>query len=220
MILSKEQICAAVVCQKDFLARQKLLIELDASTSSAARYYPRRSQLQQDIRDLERQPRIHIDGFDPDKCGPNSYDLRLGKNLLMYTEAQLDTRKENPTTRISISETGFLLQPGHLYLGVTEEYTETYSVVPWLDGRSSTARLGLLIHQSAGRGDRSFCGRWTYELTVTIPLRVYAGTRIAQLSFFETGPGETTYANKLDTKYNCPSDEAWPLASQMYRDKY
>ena len=47
---------------------------------------------------------------------------------------------------------------------VTEEYTETHAHVPFLEGKSSTGRLGIDIHATAGKGDVGFCGNWTLEI--------------------------------------------------------
>jgi deoxycytidine triphosphate deaminase len=56
------------------------------------------------------------------------------------------------------------------YLGVTEEYTETHAHVPFLEGKSSTGRLGIDIHATAGKGDVGFCGNWTLEISVKQPV--------------------------------------------------
>ena len=69
---------------------------------------------------------IVIKPFEPKWLGSNSYDLHLGKILAVYTEEELDVKKENTIKYLEIPEEGFLLQPGKLYLGVTLEYTETH----------------------------------------------------------------------------------------------
>ncbi|WP_337232335.1 dCTP deaminase, partial [Vibrio cholerae] len=48
----------------------------------------------------------------------------------------------------------FFLHPGELALAVTlESVTLPDNVVGWLDGRSSLARLGLMVHVTAHRID-------------------------------------------------------------------
>jgi dCTP deaminase len=69
----------------------------------------------------------------------------------------------NPTKRITIPEEGLVLKPNTLYLGRTNEFTKTDRYVPMLEGRSSTGRLGLFIHVTAGFGDIGFAGYWTLE---------------------------------------------------------
>ena len=66
---------------------------------------------------------IIIDPFDPRKVNPNSYNLTLHNELLVYDNEELDMKRENTAHRIRIPEEGLLLQPGKLYLGRTAEYT-------------------------------------------------------------------------------------------------
>lgn len=104
----------------------------------------------------------------------------------------LDTRLDNPTVDVDIPPEGLVLVPDVLYLGVTGEFTRTRGFVPRLDGRSSTGRLGIAIHITASFGDNGFVGRWTYEIMVASPVRVYAGMEIAQISY-TTIVGDETY---------------------------
>ena len=103
---------------------------------------------------------IKIDPFHPAQLNPNSYNLRLHNELLVYKNDVLDMKTPNETERLFIGEAGLLLQPQKLYLGRTIEYTETTKFVPMLEGRSSIGRLGLFIHVTAGFGDVGFAGFW------------------------------------------------------------
>ena len=103
----------------------------------------------------------------------------------------LDPKQDNETEDFEIPEEGYVLLPGILYLGETEEYTETYGFIPNIDGRSSTGRLGIEIHRTAGFGDVGFRGKWTLEITVTHPVVVYAGMEIGQL-YYETVDGDAS----------------------------
>ena len=78
--------------------------------------------------------KIVIEPFRRDCLGTNSYDVHLGKWLATYKDQVLDARKHNEIEHFEIPETGFVLHPGILYLGVTEEYTETHNAVPFLEG--------------------------------------------------------------------------------------
>lgn len=120
---------------------------------------------------------------------PNSYNLRLAKELLRYTEEILDVRKPNRYERIEIPEEGLILRPGELYLGRTEEYTRTDKFVPMLEGRSSMGRLGLCVHVTAGFGDVGFAGFWTLEIHVVQPLRIYPHMEVCQI-YYHTIEGE------------------------------
>src|SRR4051812_5444120 len=93
---------------------------------------------------------IQIEPFDIKYLNPNSYNLRLHEDLLVYTEMPLDMKRDNPTQKLTIPPEGILLQPGKLYLGRTVEHTITQNLVPMLEGRSSVGRLGLYVHVTAG----------------------------------------------------------------------
>lgn len=134
---------------------------------------------------------IVIDPFEPSQLNPNSYNLRLSKDLVVYTNFPLDMKSANPTQNLTIPEEGMVLQPGNLYLGRTLEYTETHGFVPMLEGRSSIGRLGMLVHVTAGFGDVGFRGYWTLEISVIHPLRIYPGVQICQI-FYHSVEGEIT----------------------------
>ena len=123
---------------------------------------------------------IVIQPYNRGDLGSNSYDVHLGKWLATYVDAQLDAKKHNTITYFEIPEEGFVLQPSGFYLGVTEEYTETHAHVPFLEGKSSTGRLGIDIHATAGKGDVGFCGNWTLEISCKQPVRIYKGMPIGQ----------------------------------------
>ena len=114
---------------------------------------------------------------------------------------------------------GLVLQPGAVYLGVTEEYTETHRHVPFLEGKSSIGRLGIDIHATAGKGDVGFCNHWTLEISVAQPVRVYHLMPIGQLIYFEvSGKIDTLYSTKKSAKYNKRSP--LPMESMMWKNKF
>jgi dCTP deaminase len=162
---------------------------------------------------------IKITPYDRECLGSNSYDVHLGKWLATYIDAELDARKHNQITHFEIPEEGFLLLPNVLYLGVTEEYTETHAHVPFLEGKSSTGRLGIDIHATAGKGDVGFCGNWTLEISVKQPVRVYAGMPVGQLIYFPVdGEIEVKYNQKKNAKYSGQPDR--PVESMMWKNKF
>jgi dCTP deaminase len=119
-----------------------------------------------------------------EKClNPNSYNLRLHNELLIYEEKVLDMKKPNNAKSIIIPEEGLVIEPGRLYLGRTVEYTKTDGYVPMLEGRSSVGRLGLYIHVTAGFGDVGFSGYWTLEIQCVQPVRIYPGVEICQIYY-------------------------------------
>ncbi|HEY6062870.1 MAG TPA: dCTP deaminase, partial [Chitinophagaceae bacterium] len=104
---------------------------------------------------------IKIVPYDRECLGSNSYDVHLGKTMATYKEHMIDAKKHNHIEYFEIPDDGLVLYPHIFYLGVTDEYTETHAHVPFLEGKSSTGRLGIDIHATAGKGDVGFCGNWT-----------------------------------------------------------
>jgi len=138
---------------------------------------------------------IVIDPFNPARLNPNSYNLSLHDELMVYEEVVLDMRRPSRVRRIPIPPEGLVLQPNQLYLGRTAERTETHNLVPMIEGRSSVGRLGLFVHVTAGFGDVGFCGYWTLEMFAVGPIRVYAGVPICQIFYHEIHGSITEYAS-------------------------
>ncbi len=128
---------------------------------------------------------IVIDPFDDSRLNPNSYNLTLHDELMVYEEVVLDMRKANRVRRMVIPHEGLVLQPHQLYLGRTVERTETHNLVPMIEGRSSIGRLGLFVHVTAGFGDVGFRGYWTLEMFAVQPVRIYAGVAICQIFYHD-----------------------------------
>ena len=152
---------------------------------------------------------IIITPFDEKRINPNSYNLSLADELLVYEQDELDIKKPNPTKQIVIPEEGLLLEPNRLYLGRTNEFTKTDRYVPMLEGRSSTGRLGLFIHVTAGFGDIGFAGYWTLEIFCVQPVRIYPNVQI--------------YYHDIDGEYDLYSSGKYQnnsgiQASLMYKD--
>ncbi|MCU0443619.1 MAG: dCTP deaminase [Microscillaceae bacterium] len=155
---------------------------------------------------------IVIDPYHPQQLNPNSYNLRLHPDLLVYDCDVLDMKTPNPYRRLSIPEEGLLLETNRLYLGRTVEYTETHSLVPMLEGRSSVGRLGLFVHVTAGFGDVGFCGYWTLEIFCVQPIRVYPQVEICQI-YYHSIEGE--YEKYQSNKYQ---NNQTVQPSMMYKD--
>ena len=132
---------------------------------------------------------IRIDPFNTDQLNPNSYNLRLHSDLLVYNDNVLDMKEKNTTSPLTIPEDGLLLEPQKLYLGRTIERTATDKYVPMLEGRSSVGRLGLFIHITAGFGDIGFDGFWTLEIFCVQPIKIYSSLEICQI-FYHTIDGD------------------------------
>lgn len=99
----------------------------------------------------------------------------------------------------------FYLHPGELALAVTlESVTLPDSVVGWLDGRSSLARLGLMVHVTAHRIDPGWHGHIVLEFfnSGKLPLALRPGMVIGALSFEPmSGSADRPYNRRQDAKY-------------------
>jgi dCTP deaminase len=155
---------------------------------------------------------IVIEPFCESLLNPNSYNLRLHNELLVYKNDVLDMKKPNETRELLIPEDGLILEPGKLYLGRTYEYTKTDKYVPMLEGRSSVGRLGLFIHVTAGFGDVGFSGYWTLEMFCVQPIRIYPMVELCQI-----------YYHAIEGEYECYSSGKYQnntgiQPSLLYRD--
>ena len=106
--------------------------------------------------------------------------------------AYLDMHAKDETEDLYIGDDGIILLPNNLYLGSTIEHTWTNKYVPMIEGRSSVGRKGMTIHVTAGFGDIGFNGKWTLEITVVHPLKVYYNDEVCQISYL-TVTGDTSY---------------------------
>ena len=155
---------------------------------------------------------LDIVPFNPKQVNPNSYNLKLFDELLVYDEKVLDMKKPNAYHKIKIPASGLTLEPGKLYLGRTKEFTKTSKFVPMLEGRSSIGRLGIYIHITAGFGDVGFNGYWTLEIHCVQPVTIYPDVEICQI-FYHTIEGDYDLYTK--GKY---SNNSGIQPSMLYKD--
>ncbi|MFC4699050.1 dCTP deaminase [Glaciecola siphonariae] len=99
----------------------------------------------------------------------------------------------------------FFLHPGELAIAVTHESVSLPSnIVGWLDGRSSLARLGLMVHVTAHRIDPGWSGNIVLEFfnSGKLPLALKPGMKIGAISFeMLSGHAERPYNSRVDAKY-------------------
>ena len=155
---------------------------------------------------------IVIEPYVAEQLNPNSYNLRLHNELLIYKGDVLDPKENNETETLVIPEEGLVLEPGQLYLARTLEYTETQGLVPMILGRSSVGRLGITVHITSGFGDVGFCGYWTLQLTCVKKVRIYPNMKICQI-FYHNVLGE--YDNYSSKKYQGSTKI---MSSQLYKE--
>ncbi|MGI8579186.1 MAG: dCTP deaminase [Solirubrobacteraceae bacterium] len=141
---------------------------------------------------LVEEGRIRIDPWDPAMVQPASVDLRLGDSFRVFHNhrtSAIDLR--DPPSNLTEEVTPppdepFVIHPGEFCLGRTLEWVELPDdIVARIEGKSSLGRLGLIVHATAGFCDPGWKGTLTLELAnlTRIPIKLYAGLPIAQLSF-------------------------------------
>lgn len=146
---------------------------------------------------------IIIDPFNYERLNPNSYNLRLGSKLLRYASGKVSTsRPPAVEEEIDIPVEGYTLEVGKGYIGHTIEKVWCDAYVPEIQGRSSTGRLFLLVHCTAGYGDHGFNGQWTLEIVPLVhDVLVFAGDELLQIQFSvlygKPSPYKGRYQNQL-----------------------
>ena len=158
------------------------------------------SEIQKQVKDGQ----IIIEPFDNKLLNPNSYNYRLGDTLRIVTNSVIDSKSEAEYEEVKIPEDGFLLQPDTLYLGSTVEKIGSENFVTSLIGRSSVGRLGMYLQITADLGQLGRAHCWTLEIRVVQPLRVYAGMRIGQVSFWKPTGGISKLYTAGYTRFNEP----------------
>jgi dCTP deaminase len=165
------------------------------------------------IREQLDAGRIGIDPLGPNAVQPSSVDIRLDNSFrvfLNHTRTVIDVKEDlsDLTQQVDIEEgEAFILHPGEFVLASTREVvTLPDDIVARIEGKSSLARLGLLIHSTAGFIDPGFSGHITLELAnvATLPITLYPGMKIGQLSFMTmTTPADVPYGSpELGSKYH------------------
>lgn len=132
-----------------------------------------------------------------------SVDLHLGSSFRVYKIVKAgikiseNTDYKKYTTEVEAKE--FKLRPHETVLGVTrEKITLPGDICAWIEGRSRFARLGLLIHISAGLIQPGVDNKQVLEITNLSPntLILQEGERICQLVFQRTS-GKAVYKGKF-----------------------
>jgi len=163
------------------------------------------------IKEKIKTGEISISPFSQDSLQPASYDLHLDSNIMYFnTDGNniIDVKKpvDDLMVKTQISDSGFVIEPHQLVLANVIEITGVDSKhVGRLEGKSSLARIGLIIHATAGFLDPGNKLRLTLEMVnlSPLPIRIYAGMKIAQIAFEELDtPCEKPYGSKsLNSKY-------------------
>lgn len=160
------------------------------------------------ILDAVRKREIIIDPFDEGALDAASFDMTLYHQIRVFVEGlneidlldmAADANALLKITRIVDIPAGsyYLLKPGELVLGMTEEkLTLPPGIAGSLEGRSRFARMGLMVHVTASflqPGIRDT--RQVFEIfnASRNAIKLRSGVRIAQV-IFERCEGKATYS--------------------------
>jgi dCTP deaminase len=147
------------------------------------------------------------------QLGPCSVDLRLGnvfkvfeRNKLPYIDTQGEMAISDLMKEIITPDAeSFIIQPGDLILATTYESLElSDDLLARLEGRSSLARLGIIVHGTAGMFEPGWRGKATLELVNLGPMPVvlHPMMRICAFTFEKlSSPSETPYWKRSSSKY-------------------
>ena len=127
---------------------------------------------------------IVIEPFDKKRLNPNSYNLSLHNQLLVYENKLLDMKTLNPVKQLTIPEEGLVLDPGKLYLGRTQSSPKQKALSPcWRNGLPWDG-WGCLSTSPPGLGMRDLpaTGHWIFCVQ---PIRIYPGVEICQIYYHD-----------------------------------
>lgn len=182
-------------------AHHRLIIDKHSHTTTEMTILSRNAILK-----LIREGRLKITPFNEDQVGPGSIDLTLGNEFRVFqTKGEVIHAAHNIpvdsfTQRVTVKDGDhLLLKPGELVHGISREQIELPdNIAGWLEGRSSYARIGLMIHMSAGLVQPGTRNKQVLEIgnMSPLPIALHPGTRICQL-VLETVKGKARYSGRF-----------------------
>lgn len=170
----------------------------------------------------------------PEKIKGISVDLRLNNRFRVFNDHtapyidlsgpsnEMQTIMDNIMGDEIIIPEGksFFLHPGELALAATHESVKIPDdLVGWLDGRSSLARLGLMVHVTAHRIDPGWSGQIVLEIfnSGKLPLALKPGMDICAINFETLSSAVAKpYNTRADAKYK---NQTGPTSSRITQDK-
>jgi len=146
-----------------------------------------------DIRAYIKGGKIKIDPLKEEHIRPAAIDLTLHENFRVFrnnSHTHIDVKKEFDVTELVKAEIdgSIIIHPREFVLGSTREIiTLPSDLIGLLEGRSSLGRIGIIVHATASFVQPGFSGYLTFEMSniSNMPIKLYAGMRVAQLAFDE-----------------------------------
>ena len=155
-----------------------------------------------DIKKAIHRGQITLEPFSPSQLQPVSYDIRLANKFVVNDESTthiVDPVKKiyAKTREISVKDGDeFVLHPGISVLGSSKEYFGSDHYLIQVGGKSSLARVGLMVHNTAGIINPGHFLHITFEITNqnNVPIVLRPGMEIAQITFsMLSSPPEQNY---------------------------
>lgn len=152
---------------------------------------------------------IVIRGFDPKRLQPSSYDIELGNSFQVvsgHESLAIDPVKKiypKMVEKVVADGEEYYLHPGGTVLGTSKDYFGSEKYLIHLSGKSSLARLGLVVHNTAGLVNSGHFLNITFELSNAgkLPIVLRPGMPIAQITFASlSSPPRNDY--KTTGRYN------------------
>lgn len=182
-----------------------------------------------DIRRAIADGKIKIEPFSDDMVQPGSLEMSLGNRFRIFRYdrlqkgAMIDTKgmtePEGLTEVVELkADEAFYLAPHELVLAMTREKLGlSADLTGRIEGKSSFARIGVMVHITSGFIHPGSFGHQTLEISnmLNIPVKLYPGTRICQIIFnTTTSPAETPYGKTKGAKYY---NQQGPEKSGLFR---
>lgn len=153
---------------------------------------------------------IKITPMDFDLIGPSGIDLRLGYQLKIFKDMEIDVLNsmadsgEGLTQIIDPKNGKFIIPPDELILATTMEKVELpEDIAARLIPRSSLSQLGIFLLSGSGTIEPGFKGNLTLALINSgkVPVILYPGMPFCKLVFeCMSSSAETPYFKKKKTK--------------------
>ena len=178
------------------------------------------------IRERLAKGQIVVEPLAENAIQPASIDIRLDSEVLIFrnnwrTHIDVMQPADDVVERVRIEEgRPFILHPGQFALGSTlETVAIPDDIVARIEGKSSLARYGLLIHSTAGFVDPGWRGKLTLEFSNVgiLGITLRSGMKIGHISFTQlSSPTENPYgSSNLKSKYQ---GQNGPVVSRYYME--
>ncbi|MGE3770235.1 MAG: dCTP deaminase [Bdellovibrionales bacterium] len=155
--------------------------------------------------------RIKLEPFIPAQVSQTSYDLTLGADVIRYTDPVLDPKKPPQYEKITMTADGLAMKAGDFLLGHSAETVGSDHFAAIVHGRSRVARMGLFVHVTSDLIHTGSHGHITFQLFATLPVTIYPGMQIGQVTFWVPKGEISLYRGKYHGAQG-------PKVSEIYKD--